>query len=304
MSKVVSLPDNASRHVEIGKQAMADGNYASAAAHFDKAFETAPTFAVAELLVPALNALHQQSAAMPYLSRFMNEFVAAPNGPTVIFDTLLALPDFRFAWAVLPHVPAPVQPELKTRLVDAEVTDRQTHGAVITDLAKRLRHLGGFAPHDQEELVHQLGRLPRRELIDAASANLADADVHPAVRVSLLDALTAVGADRPVKVLGYAGTSEVTPSGLPGVMNDPAIGAVLQAVATAVGKDDPELSRATMEVLKFELGYLYPNVKTLTGDPTAFAAAYLNKAGAGVTKDQRQLFDWLAAQTAKLMEMA
>lgn len=304
MGKIVPLPDNASRHVEIGKQALANQNYASAAAHLDKAFAEAPTYVVARLLVPALNALHQEQAALPYLSRFMADFVADPAGSAVVFDTLLALPDYRFAWAVLPHLPEAQQAAMKTRVIDAEVADRTAHGPAITELAKRLRHLGGFAPHEQEELINSLGRLPRRELIAAASGNLVDPDVHPAVRISLLDALTAIGATEPVTILGYTGEQTVVPNALPGVMNDPTIAEVLHEVAVAAGDNDPELARATGEVLKFELGYLYPVIGDVIGDPATFAQAYLHKDAATVTPTQRDLFAWLSAQTAKLMEMA
>lgn len=56
-----------------------------------------------------------------------------------------------------------------------------------------------------------MGRLPRRELIAAASGNLVDPDVHPAVRISLLDALTAIGATEPVTILATPGSKPSCP---------------------------------------------------------------------------------------------
>lgn len=39
MTNMVSLPDNEQRHLTIGKQALQKGNYASAAAHLEKALK-------------------------------------------------------------------------------------------------------------------------------------------------------------------------------------------------------------------------------------------------------------------------
>lgn len=304
MGKIVALPDNASRHVNVATQALAEKNYVSAVAHLEKAYEEAPTYAVARLLVPALNGLKQPQEAAPYVSKFMTEFLANADDTKHLFDTLLALPDFRFAWAVAHHLPTAQQAAIAQRITSAEKAALKQQAGELQGLAKKLRHLGGFSAHEQEQVLQDIGRLPRTLLIDAAQPSLVDKDVHPAVRNSLLDALTAVGADQPVPVAGYRAVQPVTPSELPGVMNDPTLLAVLKAATTQSGDDDPELVQGTLDVMRFEVGYLYPFVEAEIPDPAAFAQAYLAKDKRVAANSYHDLFEWLSAQTARLMDMA
>ena len=304
MAKIVPLPNNASRHLTLGVSALQKKNYASAVAHLEKAYKETPVFEVARPLVKSYVGLKQPSLALPYVSQYMEDFLSGDSTTNVLFDVLLALPDYRFAWAVLHHVDGRKQPDLTKRVADAEQADMAVHGDEIDQLAKKLRHLGGFDAHTQETMISDLGRLPKASMIAAAMPNLTDPDVHPAIRVSLLDALTAVGADEPVKVLGYQTEGAVVPSKLPGVMNDKTLLAVLNQVQLQIGLTDPELMRATVETLRFELGYLYPFIDQAVTDPKHFAASYLNKEGAGVTAEETALFNWLGVQTLKRSELA
>ncbi|WP_390408465.1 hypothetical protein [Lacticaseibacillus jixiensis] len=304
MGKVVSMPNNPNRHLMLGERALKAQNYASAVAHLEKAFKETEAFEVARLLVAAENGLHQPQDAVGYLSEFMEDFLATEQDTNTLYDTLLALPDYRFAWAVLHHVQSGQAPAIQARIEAAEQADLAAHEAQIATLAKQLRHLGGFDAHEQETLLKQLGRLPKAQLREAARANLADPDVHPAVRISLLDALTAVGDDAPVTVAGYNCTGSVVPRDLPGALGDKTLLAVLFEIQSQIGLNDPELMKATVEVLRFELGYLYPFIDQVIKDPKHFASSYLHKQAPSVTKDEQALFNWLQQQTAKLMDMA
>ncbi|MFD1392921.1 hypothetical protein ACFQ3L_04855 [Lacticaseibacillus jixianensis] len=304
MAKVVPLPNNGSRHLTLGVSALQNKNYASAVAHLEKAYKQTPVFDVARPLVKAYVGLKQAKLAVPYISQYMEDFLAGERTTTVLFDVLLALPDYRFAWAVLHHVEGPLHQTLMARVEAAEAQDDAANAQELDDLAKKLRHLGGYDAHTQEQMIADLGRLPKARMIAAAVPNLTDPDVHPAIRVSLLDALTAVGADKPVSVSGYQTAGQVVPSKLPGVMNDPTLLAVLNQIQLQIGLTDPELMRATVETLRFELGYLYPFIDQAVADPKHFAASYLDKEGASVTPGERALFNWLGEQTAKLSEMA
>lgn len=304
MGKVVTMPNNTNRHLVLGERALKSQNYASAVAHLEKAFKETPAFEVARLLVTAENGLKQPQEAVSYLSEYMEDFLATEEDTTTLYDTLLALPDYRFAWAVLHHVDDAQAPAIKARIETAEAADLAANAAQIDELARQLRHLGGFAPHEQETLLKQLGRLPKAKLSEAAHANLADPDVHPAVRISLLDALTAIGDDQAVTVAGYQHTGVVVPSALPGVLGDHTLLAVLDQVQRQIGLGDPELMRATVEVLRFELGYLYPFIDTVITDPKHFATSYLHKEAPTVTEEEHTLFNWLQQQTSKLMDMA
>ncbi|KRN21669.1 hypothetical protein [Lacticaseibacillus camelliae] len=304
MAKVVPLPNNGSRHLTLGVSALQKKNYASAVAHLEKAYKETPLFEVARPLVKAYVGLKQPSLALPYVSQYMEDFLSGESTTQLLFDVLLALPDYRFAWAVLNHVDGRLRQTLTQRVADAEQQDGAAHAAAIETLAKKLRHLGGYGAHTQETMISDLGRLPKASMIAAATPNLTDPDVHPAIRVSLLDALTAVGADDKVKVLGYQTEGEIVPSALPGVMNDKTLLAVLNQVQLQIGLTDPELMRATVETLRFELGYLYPFIDQSVTDPKHFAASYLNKEGADVTAQEKAIFNWLGEQTLKLSEMA
>lgn len=304
MGKVVTMPNNSSRHLVLGTRALHSENYASAVAHLEKAFKEAPDFEVAKLLVAAENGLKQPQEAVAYLSEYMEDFLSSEKGTTTIYDTLLALPDYRFAWAVLHHVAPTQKAEIQTRIETAEAKDLAVHADEINDLAKQLRHLGGFSAHEQESMLQSLGRLPKAQLIASAAANLVDPDVHPAVRISLLDALTAVGDDREVQVLGYQTQGTVVPNELPGVLSDPTLLAVLNQVQLQIGLNDPELMKATVETLRFELGYLYPFIDKSIDDPKHFATSYLHQESDAVTPAERALFNWLQQQTGKLMDMA
>lgn len=304
MGEVVSLPDNASRHVSVAQEALAKKNYASAVAHLEKAYKEAPTFAVAKLLVPALNGNQQSGDAVPYISKYMEDFLQTAVSTQALFDTLLALPDYRFAWAVLSHVDESAQANYEAQIKAAQAKDLLANRSAIDALSKQLKHLGGFDAHTQEQRISDLGRLPRQQLIEAATPNLIDPDVHPAVRISLLDALTAVGAEAPVMTLGFHLQDQVTPADLPGVMNDPTLLAVIAAAKKELGDDNPDLQQATLEMLRFEVGYLYPFIDQTISDPAAFAHAYLHKSEPGGDKALAPVLTWLAEQTAKLMDMA
>ena len=304
MGKVVSMPNNPNRHLMLGEKALKSANYASAVAHLEKAFKQAPAFEVARLLVAAENGLKQPQEAVGYLSEFMEDFLATEQDTATLYDTLLTLPDYRFAWAVLHHVQAAQVPMIRARIERAEAQDLAHNPEEIDELAKQLRHLGGFSAHEQEALLKHLGRLPKAKLITAVRANLDDADVHPAVRISLLDALTAVGDDQPVVVAGYQQSGTVVPSQLPGVLGDKTLLAVLDQVQRQIGLGDPELMRATVEVLRFELGYLYPFIEQVIDDPTHFATSYLHKEAPSVSQAEHELFNWLQQQTSQLMDMA
>ncbi|WP_407891350.1 hypothetical protein [Lacticaseibacillus sp. N501-2] len=304
MGKVVTMPNNSSRHLILGTRALHSQNYASAVAHLEKAFKEAPDFEVAKLLVAAQNGLNQPQEAVAYLSEFMEDFLSSEKGTTTIYDTLLALPDYRFAWAVLHHVAPGQKAAIQARIEAAETADLAAHASEIDTLAKQLRHLGGFSAHEQESMLQSLGRLPKAQLMSAAATNLVDADVHPAVRISLLDALTAVGDDRQVEVLGYHTQQAVVPSELPGVLSDPTLLAVLDQIQRQIGLNDPELMKATVETLRFELGYLYPFIDQVINDPKHFATSYLHQQAESVTTQERALFNWLQEQTGKLMDMA
>ncbi|WP_461224130.1 hypothetical protein [Lacticaseibacillus suihuaensis] len=303
MGKVVTMPNNSDRHLTLGLTALKKQNFASAVPHLDKAFKKTPVFEVAKPLTQALLGLGDAKGAVPYASQFMEDFLATPDDTDLLYDILLALPDYRFAWAVLHHVAAG-QDALKQRIEAAEQADLAQNGPAIEALAKKLRHLGGFAPHEQELAIADLGRLPRSVMIEAAQPNLTDPDVHPAIRISLLDALTAVGDATPVTVTGYQTQGVVVPSQLPGVLNDQTLLQVLNHIQLEIGLNDPELMRATVEVLRFELGYLYPFVDRAIPDPKHFAQSYLNKGGDAVTEAEHALFNWLQAQTAELVNMA
>ena len=75
MAKMVSLPDNEKRHFDIGEQALQKGNYASAAAHFEKAYEADQSYAIAQPLAASLNGLKQfhesLNVMLPHYQAFM-----------------------------------------------------------------------------------------------------------------------------------------------------------------------------------------------------------------------------------------
>lgn len=304
MGKIVPLPNSGSRHMSLGVSALQKQNYASAVAHLEKAYKETPVFEVARPLVKALVGLHQSSEALPYVSEYMEDFLASDSTTKLLFEVLLDLPDYRFAWAVLHHVESSKAAAFEQQITAAETADLTAHGDEIADLARRLRHLGGLSPHEQEQLIQQLGRLPKAKIIEAAKPNLVDPDVHPAIRVSLLDALTAVGEATPVEVTSYQTTAEVIPSALPGVMNDPTMLQVLNQIQLQVGLADPELMKATVETLRFELGYLYPFIGEAVPDPKHFAASYLNRDRPEVTAGEHALFDWLGTQTQALTALS
>ncbi|MFD1428936.1 hypothetical protein [Lacticaseibacillus mingshuiensis] len=304
MGKIVPLPDNVDRHLSLGESALRNSNFAAAVPHLEKAYQRTPVFEVGRELVQAYNGLEQSASALPIVSEYMEDFLASAKDTELLYDTLLALPDYRFAWAMLAHVAVIQRPPLQQRIEDAEAADLAANQPALEKLAKELKHLGGFDAHKQEQVIKELGRLPRQLMIEAARPNLTDEDVHPAVRISLLDALTAVGDREPVTVLGYQTSGEVVPDDLPGVLNDPTLLAVLDQVQRQVGLGDPELMRATVQVLRFELGYLYPFIDQTITDPKQFAYDYLHKDSAPLSPAMQTLLAWLGEQTAKLADMA
>lgn len=302
MGEVIQFPDREQRHLTVGQAALEAGNYLSAIAHLEQVDAHHQSLEVDRLLIQAYMGAHQVQAALPFLSRSMDAFLKTKEDTRMVFEVLLAEPDFRFAWAVLGHVLPEWQAEAKAQITQAEAAMQRDHSDQIEQVAKKLRHLGGFSAHEQEQLLTQMGRLPKATLMAAIPPALTDEDVHPAVRVSLLDALTAVGATQPATIKTYAQTVTVVPHDLSGVMVDATLTAVLSEAGRRLVDEAPQTAAATLDVLRFEVGYLYPAIDKVITDVPAFVDAYLDKAKAPAA--WQPLLTWLATQTGELMNFA
>jgi len=298
MGNVVPFPGGEDRHLVVGQQALAAKDYASAAAHLDKAYAEQPTFETARLLVQALDGLQAANDALPYIGRHIESFLKTTADQQLMIDTLVAVPDYRSAWAITHYFEQAMQQQAQTQIAAAETKDLQRHADVIDDLRKRVAHLGGLAFHEQEALLSELGRLPKSVALQAIPPLLVDVDVHAAIRVSLLDALTAFSTDQPVDFRSYIGVKSVVPDALTGVMNDQTITQMVQQASTLI--TDADEREATLEMLRLELGFLYPFVAESIPDQTAFVEGFVHHEH-GVDPE---LEDWLENQIAALINQA
>ncbi|MHA3066041.1 hypothetical protein [Lacticaseibacillus saniviri] len=298
MGKVIPLPDQVKRHIQVGQQALAAKDYASAVAHLEKAYTTDQTFDTAVLLVRALNGMQMASEALPVISHFMHQFMATPEHQQELLTTLLAVPDYSSAWALSHHLDDANQAAFRQRIAEAEDHDMTSNKADIEALRKQVQHMGGRAFHEQEQLVSELGRLPKPVLRSALPPLLVDDDVHPAIKVSVLETLTAIDVDQALPMTTYLGEQQVVPATLPGVMNDPTIVNLLQTAQTQYPDQDAEI-----EMLRLSLGFLYPIVDQVIPDPEEFLTRYFGDRDQASAK-QKALLDWLTQQISALMDFA
>ncbi|KRM72562.1 tetratricopeptide repeat protein [Lacticaseibacillus brantae] len=298
MGDVVAFPGNADRHLSVGQQALAAKDYASAVAHLDKAYEASPDFDHAKVLVEALVGLNAASEALPYIGRYIEDFLKQPKDRDLMLSTLLAVPDYRSAWAVTHYFAREDRAAAEQTISAAEQADLAKNETAIETLRKQLSHMGGLAFHEQEALMSQLGRLPKSVALQAIPPVLADGDVHPAIRVSMLDALTAVGDSAAVTFLSYNGNRSVVPDDLPGVLNDPAIQKMVHLASRQI--NDPDEREATLEMLRLQLGFLYPFVGESISDQDGFVAAFV----AHQPSPEPEVAAWLETQIAALVNQA
>ena len=303
MAKMVSLPDNEKRHFDIGEQALQKGNYASAAAHFEKAYEADQSYAIAQPLGASLNGLKQFHESLNVMLPHYQAFMQTDADVQLMLDAWLGTLNFVMARGMLRHFDAVRRATFDRQIDAAEALALSSHGEQIASLVRKISHLGGFSRQEQQDLFSQIGILPKAALVEAAVPNLADQTVPVAMRVSLLDLLTSISYNQPVRYQAYDRIETLVPNELPGMAEEKSGPAILTQLQAALGDDDQELGTALVQMARVQIAFLYPDIDRLIPDPAAFVQAYLDHhQGKSTVFDQ--LFAWQTAETAKLSEQA
>lgn len=301
MTNMVSLPDNEQRHLTIGKQALQKGNYASAAAHLEKAYEAKQTFAIAQPLAASLNGLKQFHESLNVMLAHYQSFMQTDGDVQLVLDAWLGTLNFVMARTMLRQLDPIRRQRFRQQIEAAEALALNERGEQIAELVRKVSHLGGFSRQEQQDLFNQVGLLPKAQLIKAAVPDLTDESIPVAMRVSLLDLLTNVGYDQPVQYQAYDRVETIIPSELPGMADEPTGPQILDRLQKALGDDDQELGQALVQMARVQIAFLYPDISRLIPDQAAFVQAYLDH-HQGKTTPFDDLFAWQAAETAKLSE--
>ncbi|MDG3061650.1 hypothetical protein KTT66_02330 [Lacticaseibacillus casei] len=301
MAKMVSLPDNENRHFVIGEKALQKGNFASAAAHLEKAYEVEQNFATARPLAASLNGLKQYHESLNVILPHYKTFLETDADTQLALDAWLGTLNFVMARTMLRELEPERRQHFLKQIEKAEEVVLKQRGEQIADLVRKLSHLGGFSRQEQQDLFSQIGLLPKAKLIEAAVPDLTDLSVPVAMRVSLLDLLTNVGYDQPVQYQAYDRQETLIPSELPGMAEEKAGPQILARLQDALGDDDQELGKALVQMARVQVAFLYPDIERLIPDQAAFVQAYLDHHQGKATNFDK-LFAWQAAETAKLSE--
>lgn len=301
MAKMVSLPDNENRHFVIGEKALQKGNFASAAAHLEKAYEVEQNFAIARPLAASLNGLKQYHESLNVILAHYKTFLETDADTQLALDAWLGTLSFVMARTMLRELEPERRQHFLKQIEKAEAVVLKQRGEQIADLVRKLSHLGGFSRQEQQDLFSQIGLLPKAQLIEAAVPDLTDLSVPVAMRVSLLDLLTNDGYDQPVQYQAYDRQETLIPSELPGMAEETAGPQILARLQEALGDDDQELGKALIQMARVQVAFLYPDIERLIPDQAAFVQAYLDHHQGKATGFDK-LFAWQAAETAKLSE--
>ena len=144
MTNMVSLPDNEQRHLTIGKQALQKGNYASAAAHLEKAYEATQTFAIAQPLAASLNGLKQFHESLNVMLAHYQSFMQTDGDVQLVLDAWLGTLNFVMARTMLRQLDPIRRQRFRQQIEAAEALALNERGEQIAELVRKVSHLGGF----------------------------------------------------------------------------------------------------------------------------------------------------------------
>ena len=165
-----------------------------------------------------------------------------------------------------------------TRLFDQTLATVRTQ-TDVNALTKRLKHLGALAILEQRQVFEASGSLTIAEFVESVSADLVDEDVHPLVRVAILDELRYLGSEKAVTYLLFTGKKQDFVPGNLKELDD----YVMYQRLTALLENDPEYAvdqkEQILAELKLKLQLLYPKLTAPYADPEKLYAVLLGKSG-------------------------
>ncbi|EPD08894.1 TPR repeat-containing protein like ysoA, partial [Lacticaseibacillus paracasei subsp. paracasei Lpp48] len=138
MAKMVSLPDNEKRHFDIGEQALQKGNYASAAAHFEKAYEADQSYAIAQPLAASLNGLKQFHESLNVMLPHYQAFMQTDADVQLMLDAWLGTLNFVMARGMLRHFDVVRRATFDRQIDAAEALALSSRGEQIASLVRKI----------------------------------------------------------------------------------------------------------------------------------------------------------------------
>ncbi|MGP4116853.1 hypothetical protein [Levilactobacillus zymae] len=209
------------------------------------------------------------------------EQIAAENDRAYLIDQrwftqrlTIALKNQQFIfarqWCHLPEAQAWAQAGL-ARVVTAEDQARQTLSATQRVIAKQFYHLGDTDLAEQQRRIKRAQQLPLREFLRGVQYLLVDPFLHPLLRATLLEELSRLQLDQPVRLqwlddqIYTVETAKLGP-----VAAGPAAQAALTYLTTQFAQTNPGLVANVRQTLNLQLMLLYPFADKVLTAPEAW----------------------------------
>lgn len=209
------------------------------------------------------------------------EQIAAENDRAYLIDQrwftqrlTIALKNQQFIfarqWCHLPEAQVWAQAGL-AQVVTAEDQARQTLGATQRVIAKQFYHLGDTDLAEQQRRIKRAQQLPLREFLRGVQYLLVDPFLHPLLRATLLEELSRLQLDQPVRLqwlddqIYTVETAKLGP-----VAAGPAAQAALTYLTTQFAQTNPGLVANVRQTLNLQLMLLYPFADKVLTAPEAW----------------------------------
>ncbi|MFD1319357.1 hypothetical protein [Loigolactobacillus zhaoyuanensis] len=279
MGEQIPFPQNFQRFVQLGQEASAKKQWATAISHLQAAYELEQTFTVNVLLVTALVADEQYQQAAGLAQEKAADYLASAKDCALYLETLMQTHNFIGIRKICQLQPAslPVtawQQQLE-QVKAAEILYRQQAQQQITELQKALYQLSAVPIYEQLNLAKRAQYLPQKEFVNASQRLLTDLYVHPLLRANFLDELRQLGMTTPVDYLWLDETVQaVIPIKLAAITEVASIKAMQQQFSSQ-SVTDPMISQSISGELALHAAYLYPYADRVITQPKLWAAVYL-----------------------------
>lgn len=229
--------------------------------------------------------LEQMADAQALVFDYSAVFRESEAGRAAALPVLLALPDFPAA-AQLVAAGGTDRAVLQVIFESGIADYTATHAAAISRTKRRVKHLPGFDPHEQMQILQTaMATLPPDVAKEVSLDALRNQDLLPLMRTTLIQWAKASGVDQTCQLTLLGKTYQYNPRFIPELAIAPPTQAILE-YNHAAGSPLPD------DYLGVLLGLLYPVADQVISTPETFYDALVG----GANSADAPLIRWLQQQ--------
>ena len=316
MGETVELPGNYERHIQLGKQAANQQNWATAIDHFEAAYALEQRFSLNILLASVLVENRQLAAALQLMQEKFADYLAEPDLIGFYIAVLLANKEFVEANELWQGVWPQMQQDAKQRVFwqtvkrsieRAQNRYREQQVPSIDKIQQKLYSIAGLPLTEQMQLLKLAKQLPQAEYLKGIQPVLVNPYVHPFVRSTIFEELVTLKIAQPIAVFWFDQVKTAIPNEIPLMETSPKIQAVQQAIQQTLA-DDPIFAEQVLVTSQLYLACLYPFENEVLVDSDEWTTLFLQELGLVpenqatiVSENSQAWFSKLQELVAKLM---